>query len=717
MKGTFIFLIINSLLVTFTVAQPIITSFSPMSGSVGTLVTINGTSFNSTPSNNVVFFGATRAVVSASTTTNLSVLVPIGATYQNISVTDLSNSLTGYSFSPFDVTFSCAEISVSSFSPPIDFTSASYAGRIALGDIDGDGMVDIAVGQSGIISILRNNSTTIGVPSFDSRIDYSAGSPAWIAIGDLDGDGKQDVIGINDYSTGKVSVYKNNSSIGVINLASRVDYNVQNSPLGGEIVDLDNDGKPEIVVVNYNSNSVSVLKNMSTFGTIAFAPKIDFATYIQCNSISVGDFDGDQKIDLAVASINGQISVLKNTSITGTISFLPKIDYYSAFGATSISSGDIDGDGRSDLTVSNSSSVDEINVLRNISSGGTINFDSPVSFILGYSVSRARVGDLDGDQKLDIVVAMGFSSKISVLKNTSLIGAISFSPKLDFPTGSNPQTIAIGDIDGDGKSDLAIAIDDAPSNYIVSILKNLATFDAPFVQDDSICGVDSIVLNASGASLNENYKWYDSLIGGVLLQTNGSNYNTPMLSATTTFYVTKYDTILLCESNPRTPIIVNVNPIPTSPIISSSGTLLSSSSVIGNQWYFNGIIIIGANSQNYIATQNGSYYVIVTNNGCSSSASMQTIINDIGINELYGSNYFSVYPNPFLSKTTIQLMYPQSENSELRIIDVLGKVISKYHIINSKFDINTNGIQSGIYYMQVISEERIVANKKIIIQE
>jgi hypothetical protein len=62
-------------------SQPVITSFSPTSGPVGTTVTITGNSFSTTPANNIVFFGAVKATVTASTATLLTVTAPAGATY------------------------------------------------------------------------------------------------------------------------------------------------------------------------------------------------------------------------------------------------------------------------------------------------------------------------------------------------------------------------------------------------------------------------------------------------------------------------------------------------------------------------------------------------------------------------------------------------------------------------------------------------------------
>ena len=78
---------------------PSITSFSPVSGPVGTTVTITGINFSTTASNNIVFFGAVKATVSAASAASLTVKVPAGATYKPITVT--VNQLTGYSLKPF----------------------------------------------------------------------------------------------------------------------------------------------------------------------------------------------------------------------------------------------------------------------------------------------------------------------------------------------------------------------------------------------------------------------------------------------------------------------------------------------------------------------------------------------------------------------------------------------------------------------------------------
>ncbi|MCA6413679.1 MAG: VCBS repeat-containing protein, partial [Cytophagales bacterium] len=200
-----------------------------------------------------------------------------------------------------------------------------------LGTWTGMAKADLAVtnGSGSSVSVFRNTGS-VGTISYAAKVDFTTGSfPYSVSIGDLDGDGKADLALANEGSN-TVSVFRNTGSAGTISYAAKVDFTTGSLPFSVSIGDLDGDGKADLAVANYSSNTVSVFRNTGSPGTISYAAKVDFTTGSGSgpNSVSIGDLDGDGKADLAVANYNSNtVSVIRNTGSAGTISYAAKVDF------------------------------------------------------------------------------------------------------------------------------------------------------------------------------------------------------------------------------------------------------------------------------------------------------------------------------------------------------------------------------------------------------
>lgn len=472
-KGLLYLLILVSRV--FNISAQTITSFSPLSGPVGTVVTITGSGFNTTIANNQVFFGAAEALVSAASATSLDVTVPSSANYQYITVTNLATHLTAYSAKPFVVTTACN--SATSFASPLTVQGGSH--NVEIYDMDGDNKPDLVIADyfNNTFTVTRNTSTA-GSISFAAKVAFpwaAGGQPNEVSIGDLDGDGKPDVVVGGNGGGSFISVYRNTSTPGSISFASRQDFTASSGQgNGNKIIDIDGDGKPDIVSVHWSGNCLWVLRNTSTgAGVISFAAGVSFATTTQPHKIDVGDIDGDTKPDIAITCFtSNKLSLFRNTSTPGTVSFAARQDFTPGTVPYYIHIGDLDGDGLADIALVNRD-VATLAVYRNISTPGTINlaarqdFATPAGTMTHYGVAY---GDIDGDGLTDIAVGNYSLNVISIFKNTSVSGTISFAARVDISSGISFD-LGIDDFDGDGKPDIAAT----NSGTTVSVLANLCT--------------------------------------------------------------------------------------------------------------------------------------------------------------------------------------------------------------------------------------------------
>ena len=350
-------------------------------------------------------------------------------------------------------------------------------------------VVNQAAGLTGYSSLpftpTFTNPFGSGIPAnfYRPRTDFAARGifTYSVAFGDLDGDGKPDMISVNE-SAGVVSVMRNISATGTINAGSfapRVDFATAALPRKVVVSDWDSDGKPDIIVLSPASNTVSILRNTATApGPITAAsfaaPRIDLNIGQYISSFAVADLDLDGKPDLLLTlPYSTGVAVVMNTNLTFGVTYFSLVtgEYPRA-----VAVSDVDGDGKQDIVVANERS-NSVSVFRYRSTTpylSAISYAPKVDFPSGMSPVDLAISDLDGDGKPDIAVANFASSTVSVLRNTTGVGnitAASFAAAVNYGTGPNPYAMAVGDADGDGKPDLLTA--NTASNT-VSILRNTA---------------------------------------------------------------------------------------------------------------------------------------------------------------------------------------------------------------------------------------------------
>ncbi len=335
------------------------------------------------------------------------------------------------------------------FKGPSTFAAHLAPISIAVADFNGDGNLDIATANrsSNDISVLFGN----GNGTFAKAVNYSAGTggpdPTSIVAADVNGDGKPDLI-VADIGTKSVSVFINTGT-GTFHAA--VVYKVGDSPSAVAVADLNGDGSPDIAVTNSADNTVTVLFNS---GSGTFTTGGTYATGTTPSDVVIADF-GNGSNDLAITNQgSNNVSILMNN---GAGSFSAAVNYCvaNASGACTAASPvslvaiDLNGDNIPDLAIAGSSAT--VSTLLNNGSG-VFTFTSLVA--TSQQPQSIAAGVYGTGTNPSLVVADYTTNSFEIYSNNN--GALSPTP-LSYLSGTKPDAIAVGDFNNDKKLDVVVA--------------------------------------------------------------------------------------------------------------------------------------------------------------------------------------------------------------------------------------------------------------------
>lgn len=303
--------------------------------------------------------------------------------------------------------------SFASPSPLYSTGSGSVPNSIALADVNGDGRLDAVTANQRTYSagVLLGQATG----DFAPVSLYSAGSskmPVAVALGDVNGDGRPDIVTTNSFNN-EIGVLLAQASGGFAPVSAYA------TGVGGSagvaLGDVNGDGRLDIVTAKTNAAGVLLGQAGGTFApimTYSFGPNANSSP----NDVALGDLNGDGRLDIVFVDPNNASASVLLGQASGGFGFAST---YFTNGNTPIgvALGDVTGDGRLDIVTANGAG--SVSVLPGLASG---TFAAAVVFPIGPNTTPADValGDLNGDGRLDIVTALfaNIANNVSVLLNT-----------------------------------------------------------------------------------------------------------------------------------------------------------------------------------------------------------------------------------------------------------------------------------------------------------
>ncbi|WP_290798294.1 FG-GAP-like repeat-containing protein [Flavihumibacter sp. UBA7668] len=453
---------------------PVVTGISPLSGPIGTIVTIYGKNFSTTPAENLVRMGGILCPVLSATSTELSIRIPVGMNSQRLSVTSKDGLITITDYL-FRVRFESLGKTLGKRSLRL---ARSYIDDIvtpfstSTTDLNNDGKLEFLVTDQ------IKNSKIFQVEN-EGNFKFSSGTKFGGFYGflstaqDLNGDGELEIIYSSTYVLEiyqKITGVSDSSYTSVLQLR----HDSSNQLLKEHsIVDINRDGRLDIIEIT--ESGFLVYPNLSKSGSINFGEPVLFSNPQTDLPILACDFDGDNIKELILVEKNSpkSVQIIRNLHNVGDPISSDKLrTEFKLEGPKSHNflkaAEDIDGDGKQDIYLISPSEM-TMYIYKNISSLSELKFSNKTIINVSENSLESSFADLDGDGIRDLI-NICFDSQnnnsetggrtLFIQKNISSADNISFDPPVEFSFMGNASALSLadGDLNQDGLPDLIVGL-------------------------------------------------------------------------------------------------------------------------------------------------------------------------------------------------------------------------------------------------------------------
>ena len=321
------------------------------------------------------------------------------------------------------------------------FSAGTMPRGIAAADLNGDGTKEIVVANFGAMTLIGQDpvsptASSISIFSKDgaslkSVVQQSGKSPRGVAAGDLNNDGKDEFV-VSNYDDGTITIYKG---------AVPITLQAGKHPVGVAIGDVNNDGLNDIAVAVYSDNKVVLFLADPKGGYARFEIPVPGSP----TDVAIGELNG-QKVIVSANYTSANVSIL---DWTGT-ALEKKQDIAVGNGPCKVRIGDVTGDNINDIVTANFFA----NTVSVVPSGS----GKAIAYALGGTRPNGMtIADVNGDKLLDVITANRDDDTIDILlqKNGGLVLAKTIKVTNDTDKTFGPVEVCAGDFNGDGLTDIA----------------------------------------------------------------------------------------------------------------------------------------------------------------------------------------------------------------------------------------------------------------------